>query len=97
MFGVLEYLDFGIVLIDCHFVKFKSLFVTVKYGHYESLRLPRLNTNGSPVLLGCWVVSSIVDCHSHIQVALFCLLPIFTVRVSMTAEETQRRGECIIM
>ena len=40
---LLKYLDFGIVLIAIiasHFVKFKSLFVTVKYGNYESLRLP---------------------------------------------------------
>ena len=64
MFGVLEYLDFGIVLIDCHFVKFKSLFVTVKYGHYESLRLPRLNTNGSPVLLGGQLYCRLSFTHS---------------------------------
>ena len=90
---LLKYLDFGIVLIDCHFVKFKSLFVTVKYVNYESLRLPWLNTKWS------WVVSSIVDCHSHIQVALFCLLPIFTVRVSIDCwgDREEEIGECIIM
>ena len=42
--------------------------------------------------------SAIVDCHSHIlQVALFCLLPIFTVRVSIDCWGDRGRWECIIM
>ena len=78
----------------------EHLFVTVKYGNYESLRLPWLNTNDSWTMLSVWVVTSIVDCHSHIQVALFCLLPIFTVSFNwLLRRQSSVRvvSECIII